>query len=89
LAVENRVSPDAWSSSDYADADSVLSGWRASLCRNVGLCGNWLGSDVKIKSPKKCHDCQRIKAPGFVLEYGWLWDLLCWLWDERLIGDGI
>jgi hypothetical protein len=71
MAVSERVSPEGWNRGEYADAEDVLSGWRAGVCRHVGVCGNWLGKDGgSEESNVDGKKMQRIKAPHFVLDYG-------------------
>ena len=70
-AVSNRVSPDHWNRGEYADAEESLSGWRASVCRNSGLCGNWMGHGKPEGGVLKLPGAGELKrAPSYVLEYG-------------------
>lgn len=67
-AVASRVSPDGWNRGEYAGAEDVLSGWRAGVCRNVGVCGNWFGHGKGEQGTKLPSSLKR--APPYVLEYG-------------------
>lgn len=72
IAVSERVSPERWNRGEYADAEAVLSGWRAGVCRHAGLCGNWISKGGKGHSSAEGVDgktTQRIKVPQFVLDY--------------------
>ena len=68
IEVSGRVSPDAWSRGEYAGAEKVLSGWRSSLCRGAGVCGNVMGHGKTSPGGKKPAGVRT--APEFVYEYG-------------------
>jgi hypothetical protein len=71
MAVSERVSPEGWNRGEYADAENVLSGWRAGVCRHVGVCGNWFSAGGESgEESSVVGEMKRIKAPDFVLGYG-------------------
>lgn len=75
VAVVDRVAPDVWSRADYAEAESVLEGWRAAVCKNAGLCGNFYSKSASTNF-KNVHQGGVVEnlgdpsTPDFVVEYG-------------------